>query len=121
MKRIKLDENFPPSSVSYFTDHKFDATSVFHQQISGIDDDNLYQLCKKEKRILVTFDLDFANIIRYPSQDTKGIIVYRLRKKVTIADILAACSTIVEVLKNNETDRSLLVIEGRKLRIRKPE
>lgn len=75
MKKIKLDENFPPSCVSLFAEKGFDASSVLHQALSGTHDDNLYIICKEEERILVSFNLDFANIIRYPAEQTKGILV----------------------------------------------
>ncbi len=121
MIKVKLDENFPPSCVALFTAAGFDSSSVFHQRMSGSDDDNLYRVCIKEERILITFDLDFANIIRYPSQNTKGIVVYRVRKKITLQEIFKICELIIDVLKKNEANQNLLIIDGLKLRIRKPE
>lgn len=69
MKKIKLDENFPPSFLALFQNEIIDASSVHAQRISGSDDDSLFKICKEEKRTIVTFDLDFANIIRYPTKD----------------------------------------------------
>jgi predicted nuclease of predicted toxin-antitoxin system len=72
MKKIKLDENFPPTLLSLFQSEVIDASSVYLQNISGADDNLVYKICREEGRILVTFDLDFANIIRYPTNDTPG-------------------------------------------------
>jgi predicted nuclease of predicted toxin-antitoxin system len=72
MKKIKLDENFPPTLLSFFQSEVIDASSVYLQNISGADDNLVYKICREEGRILVTFDLDFASIIRYPTNDTPG-------------------------------------------------
>ena len=80
MKKIKLDENFPPSVVDIFNQHGIDASSVFHQNMQGDVDDTVLDVCVKEDRILITFDLDFANIIRYSTEGTPGIIISRNKK-----------------------------------------
>ena len=92
MKQIKLDENFPPGFTSVFEAGGIDASSVLKQNISGTDDDHLYQLCIKEKRIIVTFDLDFANIIRYPSATTSGAtVMVVLVRAVSSKTVLIGC------------------------------
>lgn len=121
MKKIKLDENFPPSLVSVFPAEIIDASSVLAQEISGTDDDNLYQLCLSEERTIVTFDLDFANIIRYPADKTQGIIVCRLRRKINLEDIRTLCKTLVKIISENDLAGNLFIIEEGKVRVRKPD
>lgn len=121
MKQIKLDENFPPAFTSVFEAGGIDASSVLKQKISGTDDDHLYHLCIKEKRIIVTFDLDFANIIRYPSDTTPGIIVCRVRQKITLKDIKALCEKLVGILNSTDLENNLVIVDGNKLRIRRPD
>jgi hypothetical protein len=57
MKQIKLDENFPPGFTSVFEAGGIDASSVLKQNISGTDDDHLYQLCKKKNGLLLRLTL----------------------------------------------------------------
>ncbi len=120
MKKIKLDENFPSSFTKIFPAESVDASSVLHQKISGTDDDSLYMLCKKENRVLVTFDLDFANIIRYPADETEGIIVCRAKKQVSLADIEKITIRVAELVKSSELKGCLYVIDGKKIRMRRP-
>lgn len=40
---------------------------------------------------------------------------------MVLEDIAKACTLIAEVIAHNETDGCLLIIDGDKLRIRKPE
>lgn len=121
MKKIKLDENFPASCILLFAQAGIDASSVLLQNISGINDDGLYEICTKEGRTLITFDLDFANIIRYPSNATKGIIICRIRKRINIDEIKSLCSTIIKIVKEQELDGNLFIIDDNKVRVRKPE
>jgi predicted nuclease of predicted toxin-antitoxin system len=121
MKKIKLDENFPPSFLPLFQSEVIDASSVYLQNISGADDNLVYKICREEKRTLVTFDLDFANIIRYPANDTAGIIVCRVRKKINLDYIKGLCSTLVKVISENELSGKLFIVEEDKVRIRKPD
>ena len=120
MKKIKLDENFPASFVKFFPSETIDASSVLHQKISGTDDDNLFEICKKENRTIVTFDLDFANILRYPADETQGIIVCRIRKQVSLADIEQITIRVVELVKSAELKGRLYVLDGNKIRMRRP-
>ena len=120
MKKIKLDENFPPGSVEIFIKAKINTASVLDQKLSSTPDANLYKVCISEKRVLVTFDLDFANIIRFPSQNTPGIIVCRLRKKTSLAAINLLCNTLVTLITSNDLERKLFIVEHHRIRIRRP-
>ena len=55
-----------------------DVTTVAQQNISGISDLDLIDLCKSESRALVTLDLDFANPLRFRPSNYTGIAVLRL-------------------------------------------
>lgn len=48
------------------------------------------QICREEQRILVTLDLDFANVQAYPPSEGRGIVVLRLawQNKVTIIETI---------------------------------
>ena len=121
MKKIKLDENFPPSAVEIFRKKKIDASSVFEQRLSGSDDDKVFNVCKKEKRVLVTFDLDFANILRYPSNNTSGIIIARHKKKINLVGIASLCKRLALLITQEEITGKLFIVEETKIRVRKPE
>ncbi|MBY0432913.1 MAG: DUF5615 family PIN-like protein [Cyclobacteriaceae bacterium] len=121
MKKIKLDENFPPAFLTLFQNELIDASSVYLQNISGAGDDLVYKICQEEKRALVTFDLDFANIIRYPAHETEGIIVCRIRRKINLDYIRMLCLTLVKVISENDLSGKLFIVEGKKVRIRKSD
>lgn len=77
MPKLKLDENFSPQLAALFTNAGFDTKTVLDEKLSGATDDLLFEKIKAEQRCIVTLDLDFANIIRYPTTGTAGIVVIR--------------------------------------------
>ncbi len=121
MKKVKLDENFPPSVVDIFSKQGIDASSVYHQDMNGAADDTVFEVCKKEGRILITFDLDFANIIRYPTEATPGIIISRNQMKVTLNNINVLCERLARIVIAHEIENNLRIIEETKIRVRKPD
>ena len=74
---FKVDENLPAEVADLLRDAGHDATTVLDQHLGGGDDDPLADLCRREGRALVTLDLDFADIRRYPPERYAGLIVLR--------------------------------------------
>ena len=121
MKKLKLDENFPPTCVTVFRQNNIDASSVFEQNMCGSADENVFDVCIEEERAIVTFDLDFANIIRYPSNKAHGIIIVRSKKKMSLDEINNICIRLVNLILYNDLTGKLFILEDTKIRVRNPE
>ncbi|MFQ6126861.1 MAG: DUF5615 family PIN-like protein [Candidatus Heimdallarchaeota archaeon] len=76
--RFKIDEN-APFSVKHLLESRgsHQADSVYHQGKVGITDQDLLDLCLKEKRILITLDTNFNNAFLHPRGTFYGIILVR--------------------------------------------
>jgi predicted nuclease of predicted toxin-antitoxin system len=59
--------------------------------MTGARDEDILGTCMQEERILITLDLDFADIRNCPPGETPGILVIRMNKqdKRTIIDTVA--------------------------------
>ena len=75
--KFKLDENFGARTRSVFEQSGHDVQTVRQETLSGTDDQNLYAVCCAEGRCLVTLDLDFADVTRFPPHEASGIVVIR--------------------------------------------
>ena len=60
--KFKIDENLPIEFVEILQEYGYDAMTVHQQKLKGEKDPILLEICQQEGRILVTLDLDFANI-----------------------------------------------------------
>jgi predicted nuclease of predicted toxin-antitoxin system len=54
--------------------------TVAQQNLQGKTDSEVTAKCLKENRILVTSDLDFADIKLYPPKNYPGFIVLRVKQ-----------------------------------------
>lgn len=86
--------------------------------ICGKSDFEILKLAIKEKRILVTEDIDFGNILLYPPKLHHGIILLRFRHSLEseIHDIL---SCLLAELKPKDFKETLIIVDKDKYRIRK--
>ena len=52
--------------------------AALDERLAGVIDDHLLAIACSEGRVLISFDRDFANILRHPPEATGGIVVIRL-------------------------------------------
>ena len=115
--RFKIDENLPPFVARRLRERGFDAITVADQSLSGTQDDKLAPLCATEHRILVTLDLDFADIRAYPPGSGPGFIVLRLDGQDR-SDFERATVLLLDTLAENEVDGALWILERDRVRVR---
>lgn len=75
--KLKLDENLARRHVEILQEAGYDAESVFQEGMSGASDDQLWDAVCREGRMLVTLDLDFSDLRRYPPGTHPGILLLR--------------------------------------------
>lgn len=115
--KLKLDENLGRQISTIFHKAGHDATTVYEQNLSGALDENLYTVCLKEKRCLVTIDLDFSNVLRFPPEPTSGIVVLRPTGKQTIISIMLLAQQFIAALTHETPYGKLWIIEPGRIRI----
>lgn len=79
--KFKIDENLPVEFAEVLRASGHDAITVLEQKMGGIPDVDLFGICQAEERVLMTLDLDFADIRLYPPQESPGILVIRIQSQ----------------------------------------
>ena len=115
--RVKLDENLPLQLRRLFTDSGHDAATVLDQGIGGATDADVMSVCLAEERVLVTQDIDFADIRTYPPGTYPGLVVFRLTSQTRDA-LLAVGASLVEMLSISSPRGQLWIVEDSRVRIR---
>ncbi len=115
--KFKIDENLPVDCANILLDSGFDAESVLQENIQGCADPYLMEACKKEKRILVTLDLDFSDIRTYPPGENPGIIILRLNEQ-SIDTVKTAINNVILAFGKDHPSNKLWIVEETRIRIR---
>jgi predicted nuclease of predicted toxin-antitoxin system len=71
--KFKVDENLPAEAAEILRGAGFCADTVGEEDLSGADDTLVASTSRSEHRILVTLDLDFANILHTRRASTLGL------------------------------------------------
>ena len=116
--RIKTDENLPAEAAATLRECGLDADTVWDENLVGSDDEGIAARVRCEGRVLLTLDLDFANIRAYPPDQYPGIIVLRLKNQDK-ASVVACVRRIVSTLAERSPDGELWIVEGDRIRFRR--
>lgn len=79
--KFKIDENLPAAFAAELRSAGHGADTVRDEKLEGATDDVVLATCDGEARVLITEDLDFANVVAYPPDRHQGIVVMRTRQQ----------------------------------------
>jgi predicted nuclease of predicted toxin-antitoxin system len=115
--QFKTDENLPVEIAEWLREQGHDAMSVREQNLQGTTDESLADRCKTEGRAIVSLDLDFSDIRKYPPSDFAGIIVLRPLLQ-TIPNLCRMMQQVHRLLSSETLPGSLWVVDEHHVRIR---
>jgi len=115
--RFKLDENLPRDAESLLRGAGHDVRTVLVEHLGGNPDSRIFDAVKAEDRVLVTLDLDFADIRRYPPATHSGIWVLRPHTQ-SVDSVLSLLKGALTVLESETLRGRLWLIEPGQVRIR---
>ncbi|MDD4890207.1 MAG: DUF5615 family PIN-like protein [Phycisphaerae bacterium] len=116
--RLKTDENIHPEVAVALRRRGHDALTVWDQGMRGAPDDDLFAICANESRVLLTLDLDFADIRHYPPRQCAGIIVFRLAKQ-SRSQLLARVESVFWFVETRLEPGDLWIISDASIRVRR--
>jgi predicted nuclease of predicted toxin-antitoxin system len=107
---IKLDENLSRHLKGSLLQAGHDTATAFEEGLLGKPDQEVAAAARNEGRIVLTLDLEFADLRKFPPGNSPGVIVFRPRSmgplavnefilrfvKETNLEDLAGCTVVVE-------------------------
>ena len=93
--KLKLDENLGRLVVELLRGHGHDVQTVLDERLCAAPDEDLIQVCRTERRCLVTLDLEFGNPFLFTPTEYAGIAVLRLPRRRSAGDLLETVETLM--------------------------
>jgi hypothetical protein len=97
-----------------------DVETVLSEGLSGRSDEVIYDVCLRERRKLITLDLDSTNPMRFPPLETEGIVVLRPPRAV-LPQIRAVLVHARNRIVDGTVKGRLWIVEPGRIRIRQPK
>lgn len=115
--KFKLDENLGTRMQDLFRMAGHDVLTVSEESLQGRSDHTIYDVCCTERRCLVTFDLDFADVTRFPPVRSAGIVVIRVPRNPSRPLLQSLVSQFLRATEREAVERSLWIVEVGRIRI----
>ena len=118
MPSFLVDEDLPLSLACAMRDAGWSTSHVREVGLRGAPDAQVIARAKEHGEVLVTADLEFANIVAYPPGSHAGIVVVRLSTEIPVRDRVATVVQAIGSLGDLRLDGNLLIIERHRVRFR---
>lgn len=119
--KLKLDENLGQQSAQILRRHGHDVATVHDQGLQSVADTGLIETCRRERRALVTLDLDFGNPLLFKPSQYEGIAVLRLPSKPSRIDLIDSLETLARGLHQDPIHRRLWIVQRGRIRVYQEE
>ena len=119
--RVLLDQNVPRAIIGWVQTQRPE-WFVVHTSDIGLDgkhDLEVFAYAQAYGLLIVTFDEDFADQRSFPVGQHHGVIRLRVWP-TTIEETQSALSRLLEEVKDEELRQALVIIDRRRIRIRRP-
>ena len=115
--KLKLDENIGLRGAALLRAAGHDVATVAEQGLRGATDETLFEVCKNEKRALVTLDHDFGHVLRFPPRSAHGIVVLELPSRATSNSLMDRLRELITMLEQYSLGNDLWIVEPGRVRI----
>lgn len=114
--RLLLDANLSPETAIFLRKEGFNVKSLIEEGIGGIEDERVVHIAKKERRIIVTFDLDFGEIYYFAYEKRFGVIVLRLDDQ-RVENVNMTLGRFLQSRQSKEIQKKLVILRETEVRI----
>lgn len=115
--KFKLDENFGTRTQAVFEQAGYDVQTVRQEDLQGTSDHHLYEVCRTEGRCLVTLDLDFADVTRFPPDQAGGTVVIRLPRNPSLSLLEELVGQFLQAMSQMPLEGRLWIVEVGRIRV----
>ena len=117
--RFLLDQSAEARIATFLTDHGHDATRVGRDHPPGLPDEQVLAIAHRERRILITNDKDFGDLIFQRRLPHAGVILFRFPLDSTAQQKIASLERLLRT--HRQQLNQFLVVTPRGVRVGLPQ
>jgi len=119
--KIKLDENIGRRGVELLKAAGHDVMTVREQNLQGAPDERIFKVCADEKRVLITLDHDFGQVLRFPPEQSAGIVILEPGTRLTAQSLLDRLQEFLVIANAYSLTGALWIVEPKRVRMHLPQ
>lgn len=120
MKAV-IDEDLPRSLGNTLSKLGFKVYDIRNHGLRGSSDEVIFSFAQRQKAVLFSADLGFANLLQFPVGNHFGIVILRFPNEMSVNEMLKHVKLMLDRLKNEDYIGNLIIASPGKLRIRRRE
>ncbi len=114
-----VDEDLPVAAAELLRSSGHEAMHVRELGLRGSTDRALFDFAQSEHALIVSADLDFANILQFPVGSHRGIVVLRFPDYFRRAEIVDLLSRFLDSADVDSFVGALVIVEPGTYRVRR--
>lgn len=119
MARFLVDEDLPRSRAPSLAAAGLSAEDIRDHGLRGRPDDDVFAYAAAHGFAILSGDLGFGNIVRFPLGTHGGIVVARFPNDMPVSSLNEAILAGLRALTDDEIAGSLVIIEPGRVRLRR--
>ena len=116
--KLLADECLYLVTTMFLRKHGYDVLTMQETGFIGVKNGEVAELANKEKRTLITRDMHFCNILKFPPENYNGIIVLKIRPDNT-SQVHDNLLNFLKKYTKEKIVQTLVIIDHNKFRIRR--
>lgn len=117
--RILVDEDLPVAAAELLRAGGHEARHVLELGLAGSTDRHLFDTAQAQGALILSADVDFANLLQFPLGRHNGIIVLRFPDHFRRREILDLLSRFLDSMDLSQLRGALVIVEPGAFRIRR--
>ncbi len=119
MASFLIDEDLPRSLAAALRKDALVAEDARDVGLRGQDDARVFSYAQTREFVLVSGDLGFANVLRYPLGTHSGIVIARFPNEMPAAQVTQSVVAGLRLLSDDDMRGNLVVISPGRIRLRR--
>jgi predicted nuclease of predicted toxin-antitoxin system len=96
-----------------------DVVHLREENLHTLPDPKIFEKAISDRRVLLTFDLDFGEVVGLSGTRSPGVVIFRLRNTTT-PHVIARLRNVLEQSSKDLGDGAIVVVEETRHRVRRP-